>query len=305
MTGFSADWLRQREPFDIASRSQALAAGFRTALLRPRPSHSALRIMDLACGSGANFRALAPVLQVDQEWLMVDHDPLLLAAQHTEIARWAARHGWPCQDQAGALSIHVGPTRWLVRCQQLDLARDLEKLDLASCDGLVTTAFLDLVSAAWLDRLSTLMTQSRRPMLATLTVDGRRTWSPGRSADRLIADAFLSHQGGDKGFGPSLGVEATSHLAANLAKAGYQVSTLASDWTIAPEHREMLLAMAKEAAAVGIEANPANAHVVSDWLAHRLTDAQQGLLSLNVGHLDLLAVPESSCGKTSTHCSEE
>ena len=291
MTGFSADWLRLREPFDLAARSQTLALLFRTAL-KQRAPHPALRIMDLACGSGANFRALAPVLQTDQAWLMVDHDPLLLAAQRTEIAQWAARHGWPCQDQAGALLINTGTARWLVRSQQLELARDLEDLDLASCDGLVTTAFLDLVSAAWLHRLSTLMMRSRRPLLATLTVDGRRIWSPGRSADRLVSDAFLSHQGGDKGFGPSLGIEATSHLAASLATAGYQVSTQASDWAIGQEHREMLLTMVQEAAAVAMQADPANAPTVSAWLAHRLADLQQGLLSLTVGHLDLLAVPE-------------
>ncbi|MBC7699217.1 hypothetical protein [Aquabacterium sp.] len=290
MTGFSADWLRQREPFDLAARHQTLALQFREALT-PRPPQSALRILDLASGSGANFRALAPVLQTDQEWLMVDHDPLLLAAQRTEIARWAAQHGWHCQDQEGALSIHVGTARWLVRGQQLDLARDLESIDLASCDGLVTTAFLDLVSAAWLDRLSALLMRTHRPLLATLTVDGRRTWSPGRPADYLVADAFLSHQGSDKGFGPSLGARATPHLAAGLAKVGYQVSTQTSDWTIGQEHREMLLTMAREAAGVAIEAEPTNAPAVSAWLAEKLADIQQGLLSLNVGHLDLLAVP--------------
>lgn len=290
MTGFSADWLRQREPFDLAARSQTLALQFRAALVQRAPDAN-LRVIDLACGSGANFRALAPLLQADQEWLMLDHDPLLLAAQRAEIARWAARQGWACQDHAGTLSIHVGPTRWLVRGQQLDLARDLEALDLASCDGLVTTAFLDLVSAAWLDRLSALLTRTRRPMLATLTVDGRRTWSPDRPTDQLVADAFLSHQGSDKGFGPSLGIGAADYLADSLAMASYQVSTQASDWAIGPEHREMLVTMAQEAAAVAIEANPANAPAVSDWLAQRLASAQQGLLSLEVGHLDLLAVP--------------
>ena len=33
--GFSADWLRLREPLDLAARSEALAQGFKSAL-KPR-----------------------------------------------------------------------------------------------------------------------------------------------------------------------------------------------------------------------------------------------------------------------------
>lgn len=288
-TGFSADWLRQREPFDLAARSPSLALGFRAALRPQAPA--ALRIVDLASGSGANFRALAPLLDTNQEWRLVDHDPRLIAAQRTEITRWASGHGWHCHDHEGALAIHAGPARWLVRGQPLDLARNLEDIDLASCDGLVTTAFLDLVSAPWLDRLSKLLAQTRRPLLATLTVDGRRTWFPGKPADQFLADAFLSHQGSDKGFGPSMGMRATPYLATSLTTSGYQVSTQASDWHIGQEHRDMLLNMVQEAAAVAIETDPSREPAVSSWLADRATDIHQGLLSLVIGHLDLLAVP--------------
>jgi hypothetical protein len=295
--GFSADWLRQREPFDLAARSQTLALAFKAALQPHRPS--ALRIIDLAAGSGANFRALAPLLEADQDWTLVDHDPLLLAAQRTDIARWATEQGWRCEErhedpneQKGhTLSIDTGTTCWQVRGQLLDLAGALEDIDLNACDGLVTTAFLDLVSAAWLDRLSALLASVRRPLLATLSVDGRRTWQPNRPADKFIADAFLSHQAGDKGFGLSLGVQATPYLASRLAAQGFQVSTQASDWHIGGEHRETLRTLAKEAAAVAMETEPSHAAIVSAWLAERSTNIQQGLLSLEVGHLDLLAVP--------------
>jgi len=290
MSGFSADWLRLREPFDLAARHPVLAQRFRAALRRQ--DASPLRIIDLACGSGANFRALAPLLASDQEWRLIDHDPLLLAAQRAEITQWATQQGWRCEDHHdGALAINTGEALWLVRGQQLDLARNLESIDLAACDGLVTTAFLDLVSADWLDRLSALLAQTHRPLLATLTVDGRRIWHPSQPDDQLVAEAFLSHQGGDKGFGPSLGVGATSYLAAGLAKKGYQVSTEASDWHIGPEHHGMLLTLSKEAAAVAIETSSTKASIVSAWLAERSAKIQQGLLSLQVGHLDLLATP--------------
>lgn len=287
--GFSADWLRLREPLDLAARSEALALGFKAAL-NPRP-REAVRLIDLAAGSGANFRALAPVLQADQDWILIDHDPLLLAAQRAEIAAWALQRGWQCMDEGGVLRIDAGTACWQLRGQQLDLARDLERIDLSWCDGLLTTAFLDLVSAAWLDRLGTLLAEARRPLLATLTVDGRRTWHPPHKADGFVTEAFLVHQAGDKGFGDSLGERATAHLAKGLEARGYRVTRQASDWHMGAAHAEVLMTMAREAAAVALEVAPSSAAAVSTWLAERLRQAGQGELSLEVGHLDLLAVP--------------
>ena len=106
MSGFKADWLQRREPFDAAARDRDLARRFGAVLgdgqNKPR------RIVDLAAGSGANFRALAPLLGGDQDWLLVDHDPLLIAAQAAEIARWSTRNGWHCQEFEWR---RVGPDR--------------------------------------------------------------------------------------------------------------------------------------------------------------------------------------------------
>lgn len=287
--GFSADWLRLREPLDLAARSGELALAFKAAL-KPRDG-SVFRLIDLAAGAGANFRALAPVLEGDQDWLLVDHDPLLLTAQRTEIAGWARQRGWHARDEDGVLQIDAGNARWQVRGQRLDLARELERIDLAWCDGLVTTAFLDLVSAAWLGRLCALLAKVSRPLLATLTVDGRRTWQPALAADGLITRAFLAHQAGDKGLGESLGGQAASYLAQQLASQGYDVSMRESDWRIGSAHSELLLTMAKEAAAVVVEVNPSDAPVASAWMAERSHHVEQGVLSLQVGHVDVLAMP--------------
>src|SRR5690606_7817399 len=77
---FSADWLRQREPFDRAARNGAaghLRLPTRLSAFRP-PQGVPWRVIDLACGTGANLRWLAPVLGGEQEWLMLDHDAALL-----------------------------------------------------------------------------------------------------------------------------------------------------------------------------------------------------------------------------------
>lgn len=289
MSGFRVDWLQRREPFDAAARDRDLARQFGAALgdgqNRPR------RIVDLAAGSGANFRALAPLLGGDQDWLLVDHDPLLIAAQAGEIARWSARNGWHCQEFSGGVSIDTGTSNWRARTHTLDLARFLEQVDLAACDGVTTAAFLDLVSTAWLDRLCGLLTRSGSPLLATLTVDGRREWYPALPADVRVHHAFRCHQTGDKGFGPAHGGLATTYLVDRLAARGYKVTTARSDWRISTEHRDMLLQMVDESAAVAHETEPAAAAVFAGWSAERRAQIDSGLLSLEVGHLDMLAIP--------------
>lgn len=289
MNGFSADWLRQREPFDAAARDRDLVRRF-AAALKPLQAGT-FRIIDLAAGSGANFRLLAPLLSGDQAWLLVDHDSRLLEAQSAETMRWALREGWRCEKFDAGVTVHSGAATWRAQARPLDLAQALSQLDFTACDAVTTTAFLDLVSADWIETFCDQLVRAQRPLFATLTVDGRRAWQPGHAADALIEDAFARHQSGDKGFGCALGSAATGYVAQRLAAAGYTVSTARSDWQIGQAHREMLRRMAEESVAVALETDPSAAALYGDWLAQRTARIDAGLLTLTIGHLDLLALP--------------
>ena len=287
MNGFDASWLRLREPFDAAARDRDLAAHFAAATAR----RGTRRIVDLAAGSGASFRALAPLIGGDQDWLLVDHDPSLIAAQAAETTRWAERSGWALHDTVEAVTITSTCGEWCMRSSALDLAQALEAVDFAACDGVTTSAFLDLASGAWLERLSVPLIRHGLPFLAMLTVDGRRGWHPAHRADERIDAAFQSDQTRDKGFGAAIGTAATAYLSERLAAAGYAVCIARSDWRIGAGHREMLLHMVEESVRVAEESEPANAALVADWSAERHAQIRSGLLSLEVGHLDMLAIP--------------
>ena len=100
--GFSADWLQQREPFDAAARSAAEARlRIRQRLARSCPTAGApLRLIDLACGTGANLRWLAPQLSGRQQWLVVDHDAALLRGW-PENLETAGRSNYPPLQHTG------------------------------------------------------------------------------------------------------------------------------------------------------------------------------------------------------------
>jgi hypothetical protein len=277
MSGFSLDWLRLRAPFDRAARDGGLARRYAAALRRVdgRP----LKLFDLATGTGANARTLAPLIGGDQDWLIVDDDPALLGWCAAEHIAWAAREGYTAEKDDNALLIRAGEARWRFRARHLDLARELPAGLAEPHAGIAMAALADLVQ------------RRRVPLLAVLTVDGRRQWHPAAAADALVRDAFTAHQRRDKGFGPALGATAPVYLGARLAAAGCAVASAASDWRIGPDDRRMLAAVIDMESAAAAEQQPEAAVTIAAWAAQRRAELAAGVLSLAVGHRDILALP--------------
>jgi hypothetical protein len=298
MNGFSADWLTLREPFDHAAR-ETVAAGLdltgRLARWRTRSPGEALTVIDLACGHGANLRALAPSLGGAQHWRLIDHDRALLAAVPDALAQWARRQEYRFMREGAAGEEQtvdiVGPDfHAKVACQHVDLARDLASLDLGEMPLVTACALLDLVSAPWLQALIHKARAARAALLFGLTVDGRTAWNPADPDDTLVRGLFSEHQRRDKGFGPALGSQAAAIAVQQLACAGYETLQTQTDWVIdgalAPQ---MQLAMVEGMAAAALEQNPAAQGAVRSWKARR--GACIGNSRLRVGHVDIVATP--------------
>ena len=75
MSGFSAEWLALREPYDLRRATPTVLDAVAAAFRRP----ASIAIVDLACGTGSTLRALAPRLPARQDWRLVDNDLSLLA----------------------------------------------------------------------------------------------------------------------------------------------------------------------------------------------------------------------------------
>lgn len=264
MSGFSADWLALREPHDLRARSSEIVSMV-AALLDTIPS---LQIVDLACGTGSTLRALSPHLPVRQHWRLVDNDLGLLG-----------------RAKAMPLASHV-----TVAATPLDLNHDLEAALDGPTDLVTTSALLDLVSEAWLDRLIVEIAARSIPFYASLTYDGRIEIGPHDPADAAIIAAINTHQTIEKGFGPALGPAAATIAIAGFERVGYTVTHRRSDWTIDSRARDIQEAIfsgwAHAAGEIGLQLAEA-----ASWLARRREFIAAGASSLRVGHVDLLAAP--------------
>lgn len=268
MSGFSAEWLRLREPADHSARNRQLVA----SLLSYLGASENVTLLDLGCGSGSNLRALAPDLPMPQHWHLVDYNPVLLDAAREEIEMWLPR------ANVAELSYSF---------EVADLTADLDRLFSRNSYNIVTAAALfDLVSEKWMDAFVPYLSRHRAAFFTTLIYNGEMRWSPDHPEDETITAAFNYHQHSNKGFGPAAGAQAGGLLAEKLKKAGYHVEMLQSPWRLGPEHRQLMVENAKGVANAAKETGLVSEASLTSWV-----DSRAELTSCEIGHVDLFAIP--------------
>jgi SAM-dependent methyltransferase len=262
---FSADWLSLREPYDTRACDRELLERL-GAWARDR---AGLRVVDLGSGTGANLRRTAPLLGARQSWALIEWDPALIAAGQRQLA--ATRTPW--------------------RYRRLDLARDLERIADEPCDLITTSALLDLASAPWLERLAAATLRTGAALYVTLSYVGRVRWSPADPFDATAITLVDQHQCTDKGFGPALGPQAGPALHAALAPSG-RAWARASPWKLNPVDREIQAMLLDGYVAAAIDLAPERAGELRLWTQRRRGLLEQGYSRLEVGHQDLLLLPD-------------
>jgi SAM-dependent methyltransferase len=271
MAGFSAEWLSLREPADQASRSLALTH----AVFETLPVRAPWRILDLACGTGSNLRYLTRTIGTAAaggprpDWLLVDHDPALLA----------------CAPAASGID---------TRCLDLSTLDDPEIF--AGRSLITASALLDLVSEAWLQSLAARCAEAGAAALFALNYDGRILCSPEDPDDAVVVALVNEHQKGDKGFGPAAGPDAPEIAARCFGAAGYRVLRAPSDWILAPDSRQLQQRLIEGWAQAAAEIAPARARSIDGWRDRRLSHVAAGWSTITVGHEDLGGWPSARNG---------
>lgn len=262
MSRFSKDWLLAREAADGAARNTQLLSYLRA------PKSGGMRVVDLGAGTGSNLRYLAPRMENAQQWTLVDADSALL-------------------DSVVVPEINA-PLH--IEKHRLDLARDLDALDLGECTLLTASAFFDLVSEDWVVSLAQKCAQAKvaNSLFAT-SVDGRISWTPEESDDEKIRVLFNAHMCRDKGFGSALGALAPAVLAREFKAAGYRVWSEDSSWILAADNSELQLYLLKGYLSAASEQNPGMSNRIEEWAERRRSHIARGQSKLVVGHRDVMA----------------
>ncbi|TDD75778.1 SAM-dependent methyltransferase [Actinomadura darangshiensis] len=264
MTAYAPSWLALRESADAAARAAELLDPLRAALPRDEP----LVIWDLGCGTGSLGRWLSGRLHGPQHWILHDKDADLL--DRAAAGAYVTADGLPAtvETRAGDLG-------------------SLRASDLVGASLVTASALLDVLTAAEIESIAA---ATACPALLTLSVVGRVRLSPAEPLDAEFAAAFDAHQRR----GGLLGPDAVTAATEAFGRRGASVLTRPSPWRLGPGQAALTAEWLRGWVAAATEQEPALAPFADDYLGRRLADCAEGRLTVEVHHVDLLALPGSS-----------
>ncbi len=266
------DWLSLREGADARARA-GTRESVRALVARHRPDV----VVDVGTGTGAGSRWSAPLLDGDEQWVLIDHDPALLRTAASGLRAAGARGG--ITEELADLSC---------------LSRVLDEHRRGDASVLViTSALLDLLTEPQLTGLLDDVASYGVPLVAALTVTGGWRIDPDDPEDDLVRRAFDGHQRrGDR-----LGPQAADRARALAEARGLPVRALPTPWlldsTAGARDSSLirrLLTDRVEAAAEELDhvGDRDGAEQAQRWLARRLDRLAGDGLSLRIDHVDLL-----------------
>ncbi len=258
-------WLALREAVDAAARATDLVEEIRRGLPARRP----LVIHDLASGTGATLRWLAPQLPGPQHWVNYDVDADLLAELQNGPAVAAADGSTVTTE---------------VRCRDVT---QLDGTDLDDATLVTSSALLDLLSADQLRRLARRCNAAQCPVLFTLSVTGVVDIAPSHPVDELVAAAFNDHQRRVVAGRRLLGPDAAAAAVRLFADAGRDVVTRPSLWRLDATSRRLAREWLRGRLDAAFEQDGGLARRAGGYAEERLDAAAAGRLRVVVEHTDL------------------
>jgi hypothetical protein len=265
----SSDWLGLRDAADAAARARDLVEHVRRQL----PARGRRVIHDLACGTGAMGRWLAPLLPGPQHWVAHDRDADLL-----QVA--AADHPGPAADGASVA----------VETRLSDITR-LRPDDLADATLITASALLDLLTGDELAGLVAACAGAGCPVLLTLSVVGRVELTPADPLDSRVAAAFDAHQRRMTVGGRLLGPDAVAAATEGFRRLGAEVLVRPSPWRLGAAEAELTARWFAGWVAAAFEQDGELAVDGAAYARRRLAQARAERLAVTVGHADLLVLP--------------
>jgi hypothetical protein len=265
------NWLAARAAADTSARAATvgtLLPELINYLIDAGGLSGILEIIDLGAGTGANQRWLASRLPFQQRWIHLDHDS-------------AISRSLPLPN--GTMIVD-GSVEALGKL----LARGSGDYRLVAC-----SALLDVLTMGQLEAVCHALIENQVPALFSLSVTGTLSISPVDSHDQRLLEAFNDHQRRAGRAGP----EAVALAVDALCAGGFTVRTQETPWQLTAASDSMFVEqLLQERLDAAVAQDDSLAAVAKAWFELRRVQLRLGVLKIEVGHRDILALPGGSSG---------
>jgi hypothetical protein len=264
---FPADWLAARIQADHEARnrsSPAVIPALIKHLTAAGASARGVEVIDVGAGTGANARWLEPRLPFPQRWVYVEPDRRLLSEAH----------------RPEGTEVHPAGVEALPGLLDRPSSR---------CRLLTCSALLDILTTVAVRSLCRAGASHQVPMLLALTVTGAWQLDPSHRIDEQLRRAFNDFQRRSGHAGP----DAPRIAADTMRASGLEVHRADSPWLLTPETNAAFVdRFLTDRVSAVVEEAPKLAKAADRWLALRREQLDGRALRVEVGHLDILGLPD-------------
>jgi SAM-dependent methyltransferase len=291
-----AEYLDAKYPLDERSLNGDVRALFESSLR----SHSALRILDMGCGSGASLRRLLQAgLHGRIELTGVDRDADLLQRARDRIVHNLEMAEFELSMSAEVVEARRNRETVTLRFAAADLST-YEPAQSGIYDAVIAQALMDLLP---LERMVERIRGWLAPaglFYASLNYDAGTVLYPEYPSNQFEAallDVYDASMARSVGGQPCGGAQSGRHLHAALSKVGFDILALgSSDWNITPycggyrDADELCLAALLDMIhGEGLRSGRFETQALDDWLGYRQAQLADSKLGLIIHQIDLVA----------------
>ncbi|MEL6594053.1 MAG: class I SAM-dependent methyltransferase, partial [Bacteroidota bacterium] len=209
VSAYPTHWLETRFPFDAEGRHPVLESQMITYLQGISKPH----ILDVGAGYGANYRYFAPKLSGQEQWSLLEHDPILIEAMRQDLPDSIQYLQHSLLDIPGAI--------------------DPDDLDLV-----MANAVFDLFSRDQFYGFAERLAAANTPLYLSLNYTGMGFVPENKYDEEMIAH-YEAHMQRPQDFGTAMGADGPRQMKEILTELDYQVQMAPSYWHIGAENERM------------------------------------------------------------------
>ncbi|MFM7083914.1 MAG: hypothetical protein ACKOW3_02760 [Hyphomicrobium sp.] len=241
---------------------------------------SSLNIMDLKAGIGANIRALAPILPLDQNWTLCVQNKNEMNIVVDYLTRWAPAF----TEKNGEYFLERQGLKLGLKFHSLSSEAEQSSLSFESHNLIVMDGHLNHLTPQNIRKLVQKTAQQNAAFLARLVFDGRIKFFPPQPPDNPFTAAYNRRLMKDIGFGLPAGHLAIEHLSEQFRLCGYTLIEGKSPLHLHEKDQSLMSALLKQLAQSQREIAKGHDKMIDMWLA-------RSRRHMEVGQNDLLALP--------------